>query len=152
MRDILFRGFHPDKNDTTIITLNGKKIKGRWVYGYYVEATCHWHKYGVHKSWIVTSALQNGGYFNIMGRYAVIPETVCQHIGITDMHGNRIFGNDMLKARSNDYPYRVSYEEYRFKIEDKWGNQVKMTQEAINWLEVELIGNIYDNPELLEKE
>lgn len=34
MREILFRGFHPDENGTTTITLNGKKIKGEWVFGY----------------------------------------------------------------------------------------------------------------------
>ena len=33
MREILYRGFHPDKNGTTEITLNGGKIKGEWVEG-----------------------------------------------------------------------------------------------------------------------
>lgn len=34
---------------------------------------------------------------------------------------------------------------------DEWGNRIKMTQQAINWLEIEIIGNIYDNPELLSE-
>lgn len=31
MREHLFRGFHPDGNGTTEITLNGEKIKGDWL-------------------------------------------------------------------------------------------------------------------------
>ncbi|MCX4361790.1 MAG: hypothetical protein OSJ74_00160 [Clostridia bacterium] len=33
MNKILFRGFHPDNNGATTITLNGEKIKGVWIYG-----------------------------------------------------------------------------------------------------------------------
>ena len=33
MREILFRGFHPDENGPQEITLDGIKIKGRWVQG-----------------------------------------------------------------------------------------------------------------------
>lgn len=35
MRDILFRGFHEDPNGEEIIFFDGKEIKGKWVYGYY---------------------------------------------------------------------------------------------------------------------
>lgn len=27
----LYRGFHPDENGETVITLNGEKIRGEWV-------------------------------------------------------------------------------------------------------------------------
>lgn len=37
MREILFRGFYKadDEPDTAIV--NGKKVNGKWVYGYYVH-------------------------------------------------------------------------------------------------------------------
>lgn len=33
MREILFRGFHPDENGTEKVFVNGEWIKGFWVYG-----------------------------------------------------------------------------------------------------------------------
>lgn len=32
MREHIFKGFHPCDNGTHTITLDGKKIKGEWVY------------------------------------------------------------------------------------------------------------------------
>ena len=35
MRELLFRGFHPCDGPETIV-VDGEKVNGRWVYGYYV--------------------------------------------------------------------------------------------------------------------
>lgn len=35
--EILFRGFHPCDGPDTIV-VDGEKVKGRWVEGYYEEA------------------------------------------------------------------------------------------------------------------
>ena len=49
MREILFRGFHPcDVPDTIVV--DGEKVKGRWVEGYYVERD--------NKSWIYPASNQ----------------------------------------------------------------------------------------------
>lgn len=130
MREILFRG----------------KAGNRWLYG-----DAHTNYKGKISTIIVPSLCwktetietQCAGYFGVN------PETIGQYTGLTDKNGKKIFEGDILKAHHNDYPYLVSYEECRFKIEDKWGNRIKMTQNAINWFEVEVIGNIFDNPELL---
>ncbi len=68
-----------------------------------------------------------------------------------DKNGNKIFEGDILNSRISNFPYLVSYEECAFKIEDKYGNLIKKTQDAINWLEIEIIGNIHNNPELLSE-
>lgn len=35
MREILFRGFHGTENGAKTITVNGKSVRGEWVYGSY---------------------------------------------------------------------------------------------------------------------
>lgn len=37
MREISFRGFHPDKDGDTAIFIGGKKTKGGWYYGKLLE-------------------------------------------------------------------------------------------------------------------
>lgn len=75
----------------------GKRVdNGKWIEGYYCKATKHWHKYGIHNDWIITSAFQNGGFFNLAGRYAVVSETVGQWTGLTDKNGVKIFEGDIV--------------------------------------------------------
>lgn len=130
-----------------------RKDNGEWVYGSlisltqgeFIVFTDHYNTVNIdlHEK-LLCNALWEDNDFD-----EVNPETICEYTGLTDKNGNKIFERDILKAHHNDYPYLVSYEECRFKIEDKWGNRIKMTQDAINWFEVEVIGNIFDNPELL---
>ena len=41
MRELLFRGFHPcDGSDTIVV--DGEKVKGRWVYGFYWNEIMLW--------------------------------------------------------------------------------------------------------------
>lgn len=152
MRQIIFRG--------------KRKDNGKWIYGWYIKANIHWHKYGVHKDWIVCNAIQNGGICNVIGRYAVIPETVGQYTGLTDKNGNRIFEGDIVVTRyingeicsigDIQFDYGVFGAEWTIHKEHKtmvgcWGqlhNLRRLDDDIINHIEV--IGNIYDNPELLE--
>lgn len=162
MREILFRGFHPDENGKVTITLNGEKIKGEWVYGYYVEATRHWHKYGIHNSWIITSTLQNGGYFNVMGRCPVIPETIGQYTGLTDKNGNKIFEGDTVKITdeivNGTYYARVQFGNPNAQY--NWGFQLvpmcktPFAVDILHWVDmeesgafIEVIDNIYEEVE-----
>ncbi len=71
-------------------------------------------------------------------------------LGVTDKNNKSVYERDILSHRSTSYPYVVGFGEGRFKIEDRWGNTVKTTQEAVSWFEMEVIGNVHDNPELLE--
>ena len=75
--------------------------------------------------------------------------TLGQYTELTDKNGTKIFEGDFIKAKHNTNLYNVYWNEGRFYIEDVWGNLIKPTQTAINHFECEVVGNIYDNPELI---
>lgn len=82
--------------------------------------------------------------------YEVRPETVGQFTGLTDKNGIRIFEGDMIRAYSE-------IGGYDFTAEVEWGNFIKgwyigkyrPMYDGFN-NEYEVIGNKWDNPELLE--
>lgn len=84
MREIKFRGLTPN---------------GEWVYGSLVTANAfikHMPKQHT-KTWIITSAFGNGGWFNIRGRKYVKPETVGQFTDMQDEQGGDIYEGDRVK-------------------------------------------------------
>lgn len=74
-------------------------------------------------------------------QYSVKLETVGQYTGLTDKNGARIFEGDIVKI-SNDEIFEVKYEDGRFTAGLFLGDW--------DYGHVEVIGNIYDNPELVE--
>lgn len=151
MREVLFRGFHPNENGSkTITTTNGVKVKGEWVEG----QLCDFY----HREY-------DAFLPHICARFDsvdVIPETVGQYIGLSDKNGNRIFEGDIVQAitlYSNAIRHAVvgigecvdEEEGTCFGANLSWEGVVGIFYaEYLNY--IELIGNIYENPELLEVE
>lgn len=86
----------------------------------------------------------------------VISETVGQYTGLTDKNGKRIFEGDIVHGNLPD----LSYEPDRIGVV-KWGlfgwivgfnvPEWKMPRIGFgSFGDIEVIGNIHDNPELLE--
>lgn len=129
MRDILFRGTRKDNAE--------------WVYGYYEFYN------GGHYINIQTDRVNSGGY-PIREFIKVIPETVGQYTGLTDKNGKRIFEGDIVKGENwlhkDHCIHRVVFNEGGFYFIDKDGDP--WHHDHIN--DFEIIGNIHDNPELLE--
>lgn len=145
MREILFRG---------------KDIKTKeLVEGYYAKSKLHWHKRGVHEDWIITSAFSNGGYFSVAGRYAVDKDTVCEYTGLKDKNGTKIFEGDIC---SDEFCIvKIICKKYGWYCEVIKGCILSVGLEFPLWQwdncetngyrNLEVIGNIHDNPELLKK-
>ena len=126
MREILFRG---------------KRLNnGKWVEGYFFR------QYGSNE--IITA--DNELY------YHVLPETVGQYTGLKDKNGTRIFEGDILSAHFDDaFPDEetrgwVCWHDYGWHI--RIGAHLDTLES--DWVShyFEIIGNIHDNPELLEGE
>ena len=156
MREILFRGKRADRG-----------AKGKWVYGdlsariYNPEHDPHGcqsrietdiHTHYTDKPW-------SGSI------YTVDPDTVGQYTGLTDKNGKKIFEGDILKIykKSDEHGgYYFPPLEYPVNVIVVW-DLSSWTWETITkekyyihfpqaWChyQCEIIGNIYDNPELME--
>ncbi len=74
-------------------------------------------------------------------------DSIGQYTGLTDKNGTKIFEGDILKGRFYGFP--VIKDDFVFSV--SWQDDVKGFK--ANYFEAnlcEVIGNIHDNPELLE--
>lgn len=147
MREILFRAKQKDK--------------GNWVEGYYIrqdETTyCFKEDYERHpentKHYIVFDMPTDWGLPNRHLMAEIDPETICQYTGLKDKNGNRIWENDIIKHEISDTIGTVKWyqEDYvGWCVDDTIIDEQQFTDEM--WNECEVIGNIFDNPELLKGE
>lgn len=97
------------------------------------------------------------GYVNYRISWEVAPETVGQYTGLTDKNGQRIFEGDIVEV--DDFNAEDGYGEViwdshdaRFAIVGREPNNLLADFSNYCGRDIEIIGNIYDNPELLEGE
>lgn len=81
----------------------------------------------------------------------VEPDTVCEYIGISDKNGRKIFEDDIIKHNTSNTIgavkwYRGAYTGW-YVNDNRFGEQ-QFTDKMFD--ECEIIGNIFDNFELLE--
>lgn len=137
MREILYRGKRIDNDE--------------WVFGYYCP--CVFGNFPAEPAIIDADELKNGKWVPVK----VNPETIGQYIGLKDTNVKKIFDGDIVQWEDENFNNYTSVVEW---CGEKWNypafDLAKHDYEC-NGLQyvhedciIEVIGTIYDNPELLE--
>lgn len=117
------------------ILFRGKTVKEQWAYGLLAHIGNTW--YISNKAGVATA-------------YEVIPSTVGQYTGLKDKNGAKIFEGDITKHRSNysgnDVVAVITYTDGCFLAMADKDSGFNISDK------LEVIGNIHDNPELLNGE
>ena len=127
MREILFRGKKIDNDE--------------WTYGFYFEHSIDGQK----DSYIKYQTFDEGFVTN-----EVVADTVGQYTGLTDKNGKKIFEGDILLKGFEKVLVKWNANQCRWGIYSNNYEICGFNESTQGYFEV--IGNIYDNSELLEVE
>lgn len=151
MRDIKFRG----------------KCKDKWVYGfltsaYFEKCTIDGKALNIHRHAIDSYQEQKETHISgdtiyvVPTRYHVDEETIGQYTGLRDKNGVEIYEGDIVRV--SDFGYNVKVGKIVYNEKAALYQVVAplficaLGCYAEGTVDIEVIGNIHDNPELLEVE
>lgn len=138
---------------------------GEWVQGFYL------YDYGRNIHYIFANEIVCPNCINDCRKefslqdYEVDPSTICQCTGLKDENGELIWENDIVKDLFSDVCAQIKYGSYQNCFDSTktehvgfyvgWsGKHTKRYRKDlgywINMVDAEVIGNTFDNPELLE--
>lgn len=128
----------------------GKTLAGKWLFGTPVRSTTRWGDECIEIVDKIEYGTDPEDPPYIDGE-AVIPDTIGQFTGLADVNGKKIFEGDIVKFCSGEIRSVVfdeHYSEFEFSRKDPVENP-DGTALCVDHDVCEIIGNIYDNPELL---
>jgi uncharacterized phage protein (TIGR01671 family) len=145
MREILFKAKRIDN--------------GEWIEGYYTECR------GETFIGIDTSSMFEIFCPPVIRWFKVSSETLCQFTGLTDKNGQKIWENDIIKYHFGEIYAPIKYGCYQNCFDSQkaehvgfyvdWSDDKCLRKDLGYWIDMVdtmPVGNIFDNPELLQEE
>lgn len=137
-REILFRGKCIDTS--------------KWVYGYFVK-----YQPRVNKDELISSILSAYACDLYLPVIKVESETVGEYTGLKDKNGTKIFEGDIVDITDDNGEHSelgcgigdIEFYDGLWYINGEINNSL---YDLNNCYYIEVVGNVYDNPELLQKE
>ena len=115
---------------------------GEWIVGFY-----HWTNWRNPQTKEIVEVTHSILPIDYQDSYHVDSSTICQCTGLKDKNGKLIWENDIVKI--SGHIYVCYWDEYNFE----WGLKSKTETVGLGYIDkciIEVIGNKFDNPELLE--
>lgn len=138
MREILFRGKCTDRAEDR---------NGKWIEGFFTKknSVIQVSEFGyapaeisvIERKEVKAKYAHDTEYTYEV--YTVDPETVGQFTGLTDKNGKKIFEGDIMRSAGNVVEFCSD------------GFCINGDSPLALWTKTEVIGNIHDNPELLDE-
>lgn len=151
-----------------------RKDNGAWTEGYVFELQPGQYMICDRIQYDRASTLPAWEFFRYCS-HEVIPETICRYIGLKDKSGNLILENDIVSCEHEKYPeydpiemfpsfpepikYKRNYVVEFIKTGSNYGYRLRnksihfmLTGNVIYNHKIEVLGNVFDNPELLKGE
>lgn len=141
-REILFRG--------------KRKDNGEWIEGGYAEHDgkvfiVTWVRYMPDtRDWDTVEYYENNPHYN-SSLSEVFPETVCQYAGFSDCNKAKVFEGDILKGKGKLYIVEFDSSCGAFTIRSNAKGSLRCFFGKTESQYMETVGNMYDNPELLNQ-
>lgn len=134
-----------------------RKDNGEWVEGNFIT-----NERNENQKYIGYIFDEHNGVVEDFDIVEVDPETLCQYTGLTDKNGRKIWENDIVTITLECDDYLIpsetgiveySYGQYELKVkapdgQEAYSNLINKLSETP--FEIEKLGNVFDNPELLE--
>lgn len=124
-REILFRG--------------KRKIDGKWIYGNLLRTD-----EGIF-------IIQNHVPYHLLEKYEVLEETVCQYAGFSDCNKAKVFEKDILKGKGKLYIVEFNSSCGAFTTRSNAKGSLRCFFGKTESQYMEVVGNVFDNPELLNQ-
>lgn len=141
MRKILFRG-QTRKYGEKVRVGDGEKIPGNWVYGGVLQGI------GAHS--VIYGGKNDDNFGEGFQKWCVHTDTLGQYTGSTDKNGKKIFEGDIVRFDNGIFVVVFYDNRIGFGFRGRFGRGLVPGFTMANWEHIEVIGNIHDNPELLE--